>query len=152
MYAKNWLAIDGTWFLAVEKKFGMETAIEMDENSWKKFTVVEANRIKKEFDLEPGIEGLKKALGLRVYATLNKDAIEVISENKIIYKMKNCRVQAARERKGLPHFPCKSVGIIEYTGFAATIDPKIKTICIAAPPDDLERDYHCAWEFTLVDE
>ena len=28
--AKNWLAHDGLWFLAVEKQFGMEKAIELD--------------------------------------------------------------------------------------------------------------------------
>ncbi len=45
IYAKNWLAHDGCWFLSVEKKFGMETAIEMDTESWRKFTIVEARRL-----------------------------------------------------------------------------------------------------------
>ena len=45
--AKNWLAHDGLWFLSVEKKFGLKTAIEMDCEAWKKFTVVEAKRIMK---------------------------------------------------------------------------------------------------------
>lgn len=33
VYSKNWLAHDGCWFLAAEEKFGMETAIELDEKS-----------------------------------------------------------------------------------------------------------------------
>lgn len=151
MYAKNWLAIDGTWFQALEKKFGMETAIKMDIKSWERFTIIEANRIKKEFELEEGLAGLKTALSKRVYAVLNEDEIEEISEQKIIYKMKSCRVQAARERRALPLFPCKQVGIVEYSGFASTIDPRIKTKCIAAPPDKLKRDFHCAWEFTITE-
>src|SRR5579859_5599168 len=30
MFAKNWLAHDGCWFLAAEERLGMETAIEFD--------------------------------------------------------------------------------------------------------------------------
>jgi len=45
IYAKNWLAHDGCWFLSVEEKFGMETAIKMDTESWRKFTVIEARRL-----------------------------------------------------------------------------------------------------------
>ncbi|MBD3868229.1 MAG: hypothetical protein IFK94_08885 [Acidobacteria bacterium] len=55
----------------------------------------------------------------------------------------------ARKRKGLPDFPCKPVGLIEYSGFARTIDPRIETKCIGCPPDKGERDYACAWEFNL---
>ncbi len=152
MYAKNWLAHDGSWFLALEQEDGIEKAIDIDKKSWERFTVIEAKRIMKEFGVDKGsgLEGLEKALSLRLYARLNKDRVEW-KDNKLIYTMVSCRVQSARERKGLPLFPCKQVGIIEYTGFANTVDPRIHTRCIAAPPDELERDYHCAWEFSIVD-
>lgn len=45
MYAKNWLAHDGSWFLSIEEKHGMDTAIEMDREAWRKFTVIEAKRL-----------------------------------------------------------------------------------------------------------
>ncbi|MCY3413496.1 MAG: hypothetical protein INQ03_17780 [Candidatus Heimdallarchaeota archaeon] len=152
IYAKNWLAIDGTWFLAVEEAEGMEKAIEYDIKSWERFTIVEANRIMKEFAVAKGsgLEGLKKALEYRVYSCLNVDSAE-IKHDKLVYTMNTCRVQSARERKNLALFPCKQVGIVEYSGFAQSIDPRIRTRCIAAPPDDLEREYHCAWEFSIVD-
>ncbi len=151
VYAKNWIAHDGCWFLAIEEAEGLERAIEYDKRSWERFTRIEAKRIMKEFEIAPnlGLDGLEKALQYRLYAMLNKDKIERISENKLIYKMVSCRVQSARERKGLPLFPCKPVGIVEYSGFAETIDHRIKTTCIAAPPDTLERSFHCGWEFTI---
>ncbi|MHA2251297.1 MAG: DUF6125 family protein [Candidatus Kariarchaeaceae archaeon] len=150
MYAKNWLAHDGCWFQAIEQTDSMEKAIDMDKLSWERFTRIEAKRIAKEFDITigSGLEGLRRALGYRLYAQLNEDAFSA-DHNKLIYKMMTCRVQAARDRKNLPHFPCKGVGIVEYSGFASTIDPRIQTRCIAAPPDSLERDYHCGWEFIL---
>ncbi len=151
MYAKNWLAHDGSWFLALEETDGLEKAMEIDRKSWERFTVIEAKRIMKEFNIPvgSGLDGLEKALKLRMYARVNVDKIERPSKNKLIYKMITCRVQSARERKNLPLFPCKSIGIVEYTGFAETIDPRIKTKVIAAPPDKMERDFHCGWEFTI---
>jgi len=34
MFAKNWLAHDGCWFLAAEERLGMKTAIELDTRAW----------------------------------------------------------------------------------------------------------------------
>ena len=47
IYAKNWLAADGIWFQSVEKRRGMEEAMYHDVEIWKKFTVVEALKLKK---------------------------------------------------------------------------------------------------------
>jgi hypothetical protein len=105
----------------------------------------------REFDIDPdgGLKSLEKALGYRVYARLNKQSTEWKNENTLIFTMNACRVQVARNRKGLPDFPCKQVGEIEYSYFAETIDPRIKTRCIFCPPDDHPDDAYCRWEFTL---
>ena len=50
--ALNWLAHDGLWFLAVEDRFGMEAAIELDGRAWEQFTVIEAKRIMKRHGIE----------------------------------------------------------------------------------------------------
>jgi len=149
--AKNWLAHDGLWFLAAERKFDMETAIELDTRAWEKFTVVEARRIMRRLGIEPdgGLDALEKALGYRLYAHLNVQETIRVNERTLIFRMNDCRVQSARKRKGLPDFPCKPVGLVEYAGFARTIDPRIHTRCIACPPDAHPDDYWCAWEFTL---
>jgi len=151
--AKNWLAHDGLWFLAAEEKFGIETAIELDRRAWEQFTVVEAERIMRRLGLEPGggIPALKKALQYRLYARLNEQEILDVDEHTIIFRMNDCRVQAARKRKGLPDFPCKPVGLVEYEYFARTIDPRFRTRCIACPPDPHPEEYWCAWEFTLTE-
>jgi len=149
--SKNWLAIDGTWFQAVEKRFGMKEAIECDADSWNVFSVVEAKRIMERFNLPKngGIPVLITALKFRVYANINVQEIIEVSENRCVFRMNDCRVQSARNRKGLPDFPCKDVGIVEYTNFARTIDPRIKTKCICCPPDTHPKEYWCVWEFTI---
>jgi hypothetical protein len=149
--SKNWLAMDGVWFQAVESKFDMETAIEMDTKAWERFAVVEAKRIMQRFNIpeKGGIPAIVKALKYRVYANINKQEIVEITEKHCVFRMNNCRVQYARNQKGLPDFPCKDVGLIEYKLFAKTIDPRIKAYCICCPPDPHPKDYYCAWEFTL---
>ena len=64
IYSKNWLAMDGAWFQAVEKNRGMDEAMLMDSEAWKVFTVAEARRIKKFLRLpeQAGLDGLAKAL------------------------------------------------------------------------------------------
>ena len=150
-FAKNWLAHDGLWFQQVEKNYGLEKAIELDTEAWRTFTKIEAKRIMRRHDIpeNSGLEGLKKALSFRLYSRLNIQSITEETEKSFTFNMNRCRVQYSRNRKGLPDFPCKSVGIVEYTEFAKTIDSRIKTTCIACPPDEHPQEFHCAWKFEI---
>ena len=149
--AKNWLAHDGLWFRAVEEKFGMKAALELDKKAWETFTVIEAKRIMKRLKIPErgGIPALIQALHFRLYAFINVQEILEVSENRCVFRMNSCRVQEARKRQGLADFPCKSVGIVEYSGFARTIDPRIQTRCLTCPPDPHPPDVWCAWEFFI---
>lgn len=150
IYSKNQLALDGVWFQSVEKKLGMDEAMLHDKEAWKRYTVIEAERIKKFLKLgeRSGIEGLKKALSLRFYANLNRDMIET-DRNTLTYTSLECRVQSARSRKGMPYHPCKSVGIIEYGEFARAIDDRFTCECISCYPDITDSNCCCKWKFTL---
>ena len=151
MFAKNWLAHDGCWFLAAEERFGMDTAIELDALSWARFAAAEARRIMAAFDIPPGggLTALETALGLRLYSLVNAQRIEWSEDRQTLrFFMDACRVQQTRERKGLPPFPCKAVGLVEFETFAQTIDPRIVTLCLCCPPDAPPGSY-CRWEFTL---
>ena len=151
MFAKNWLAHDGCWFLAAEERFGLQTAIDLDTASWKRFAAAEARRIMSTFDIPSGggLEALERALGLRLYAVINTQHAEWSEDRRRLrFVMDLCRVQETRRRKGLPDFPCKSVGTVEFETFAATIDPRIRTACLHCPPDANPEQY-CGWEFTM---
>lgn len=154
IYAKNWLALDGLWFQSIEEKLGMDMAIEMDREAWQRFTVVEARRLIEFLGLgkNSGIAGLKKALSFRLYSPLNEDEIVHDNNNVLIYRVKTCRVQYARRKKGLPDFPCKSVGIIEYSLFAKTIDERFATEVLSCHPDITDAAYNCIWKFILNDK
>ena len=152
--AKNWLAHDGLWFQAVERRFGMETAITLDREAWITFTQIEAKRIMRRHGIGPGggLAALRKALQFRLYARINEQSLIEIDPRHLRFEMNDCRVQSARGRKGLDDFPCKEVGIAEYAYFAHTIDPRIRTEVISCPPDPHPASYYCAWQFSLEDD
>lgn len=150
IYSKNWLAMDGVWFQSIESKLGMDAAMEHDAEAWRRFTVIEAKRIKDFLGLpeQAGLEGLKKALSFRFYANLN-NAECIIDGNTLTYRTLECRVQTARLRKGMPLHPCKPVGLIEYQGFASVIDSRITCRCISCCPEITDESCNCSWLFTL---
>jgi len=150
--AINWLANDGVWFQTVERHFGMDYAKRCNDTCWSRFSPYEALRIKKLLGIpeSSGLEGLKIALGFRMYARINRQSIEDIDPTQFIFRMNDCRVQSARKRKGLPDYPCKSVGLVEYPLFASAIDRRIKTECLGCPPDHHPENWYCAWKFSII--
>lgn len=151
MFAKNWLAHDGCWFLAAEERFGMETAIDLDLRSWARFAAAEARRIMATFDIQAGggLPALERALSLRLYSMINLQRVEWSEDRQCLrFFMDLCRVQEARRRKGLADFPCGSVGMVEFETFARTVDPRIHTTCLHCPPNAPEGNY-CGWEFRI---
>jgi uncharacterized LabA/DUF88 family protein len=149
--AKNWLAGDGVWFQAVEFSSGIFDAKLCNDSCWSRFSPFEAWSIERFLNLprNPGLEGLKKALGFRLYATINRQSIVDETPTSFVFQMNECRVQVARKRKGLEDYPCKSAGLAEYPTFAEYFDPKIKTECIGCPPDKHPEEWFCAWRFYI---
>ncbi len=147
----NWLANDGVWFQSVEFSSGMDDAKRCNDTCWTRFAPFEAWSIKRFLELpeNPGLEGLKKALMFRMYSRINVQSVVDESENVIRFEMNECRVQSSRKRKGLPDYPCKSAGLVEYTTFARAVDKRITTECIGCPPDAHPDEWFCAWRFTL---
>jgi len=149
--AVNWLANDGVWFQAVEFSQSMSDAKHCNDSCWSLFSPFEAWSVRRFLNLptNPGLDGLKLALQFRLYATINSQSIVDETNDSIVFQMNECRVQAARKRKGLDDYPCKSAGMIEYPSFAESIDPRIKTECVGCPPDEHPPEWFCAWRFTL---
>ena len=111
--AKNWLANDGVWFQTIETSEGMNEAKRCNDSCWAQFSPFEAICIRQMLGLpeNPGLDGLKRALGFRVYECINKQSIVEETPDSFVFHMNECRVQDARKRKGLEDYPCKSAGL-----------------------------------------
>jgi ubiquinone/menaquinone biosynthesis C-methylase UbiE len=151
VFAKNWLAHDGSWFLAAEERYGMDAAMELDAAAWRLFAAAEARRIMEAYAIpkDGGLDALARALSLRAYSFVNPSKIE--RDGPVLrFFMTSCRVQGTRRHKGLLDFPCRPVGEVEFETFARTIDARIATRCLHCPPDP-DAQGHCGWEFRLAE-
>jgi hypothetical protein len=152
--ARDWIAIDGLWFQAVERAYGMKVAIDLDRMVWMQFAKIEAERIKKRLKLPEsgGLDALDAALRARLVNNVHSFTIERPDQHTLIFTITGCRVQAARMRKQMEPFACKPVGLIEFPVFASTIDYRIRTDCLSCPPETIPGVPFCQWKFTLRDE
>ncbi len=152
--AKNWLVNDGVWFQSIEFTEGMNDAKRCNDSCWAQFSPVEAQMISDFLGLpeNPGLAGLKKALGFRIYESINSQSIVEETPTSFVFQMNRCRVQDARKRKGLADYPCKSGGLVEYAYFARAIDQRIRTECLGCPPDRHPDEWYCAWKFILEEK
>ena len=151
VFAKNWLAHDGSWFLAAEERYGMDAAMELDAAAWRLFAAAEARRIMEAYAIpkDGGLDALARALSLRAYSFVNSSKIE--RDGPVLrFFMTFCRVQETRRHKGLLDFPCRPVGEVEFETFARTIDARIAIRCLHCPPDP-DAQGHCGWEFRLAE-
>lgn len=154
IYAKNWLATDGLWFQGVEADRGFDKALEIDIEMWRRLTVIEAKRVRDFLELPgegAGLKGLRRALQFRLYAPLN-EAETYFDGDALVYRVVTCRVQHARQRKGMAYHTCKPVGLVEYSLFAKTIDERIETECLSCHPEVTDPGCNCMWRFTLAAE
>lgn len=149
--AKDLVALDGTWFQSLEREQGMDAAMEHDRNAWHRFVPSEARRLKKLVGLpdDCGLEGLAAALPLRCTSLANEWEITWESDGSLVFRITNCRVQNARARKGMEFHPCKSVGELEYAGFARALDGRIACECLSCFPDVTDETCNCAWRFWM---
>jgi len=129
----------------------LEIAMELDTRAWERFAASEARRIMSTFAIPQagGLESLERALALRMYALINQQHAEWSADRRTLrFVMDRCRVQETRREKGITPFPCRSVGAVEFTTFAHTIDPRIATRCLHCPPEP-NAGGACTWEFAL---
>lgn len=149
--AKTWVMGDGLWFQAVESVRGMDVAKAVNDTCWSHFAGMEAFKIRRLLGIGvgEGLEALEKALRLRIYSSINAHSASWEKDGSLVFTMNECRVQAARRRKQLKDYPCKSAGIVEYSTFAAAIDPRVKTECVWCPPDTLTEEQFCSWRFRI---
>ncbi len=150
-FAKNMIALDGVWFQSLEKKLGMDAAMEHDVEVWKVFAELEGRRLKAFLRLPelPGLDGLQRALPLHFNSIANEVAMERPDDRTLIFRTISCRVQAARSRKNMPWHPCRPAGLAEYSSFARAIDRRISCDAISCHPQVTDSSCACAWRFAL---
>jgi len=150
MYSKDAMTVDGLWFINVEEKYGLDTALEIDQLVWDKYGVIEARRIKRLMNItEKGIPAIVKAFNFQIWVPGMEYGFPEVTEKRAVFHVTDCNIQKARIRDNRPEFKCKPIGLSLFKNFAEVIDPEIKISCLFCPPDKHPEDVWCSWEFQM---
>ncbi len=152
VFSRSITTMDGLWFLAAEKKFGFDAALELDIEVWEKLGSIQARRMLTAFAIkeENPIRTLIRALQVDSVCCVYAPEVTVLNnDNKAVLCLTDCPPQKARIRDGKGEFPCKPVGIAFFKTYTEVIDPRIKTTCLACPPDAHPPEYWCKWQFEI---
>ena len=148
MHLRDMWAVDGLYYISIEKKYGTKVATEIDCFVWEVMGKIEARKIKKLFNItKTDIPSMMQALQYSGWALDLEDKEIIIEKDKAIVRNISCRVQNTRIEKGLGEFGCKPVRSGFLTAFAKEFNPDIKVNCNVCPPDNHPDDLWCEWIF-----
>ena len=108
--------MDGAWFMALAKRFGTETAWDMDIEAWKQFSYVFGKRIRKEIIPNPiwpnsFIDMLE--ILCKVFKIEGREA--TVESDKITIRITDCETQKAIAKAGIAD--CGIVTVQAYQGY-----------------------------------
>ena len=150
MYSRNWLTVDGLWFSGVEKKFGLDEALDLDVRMWEISSKIEAKRIKEFLDLkEDGLHSILRAINFMSWAASFGYKVEYRGD-KATWTCTHCPPQINRIKAGMGEFPCRPTFEACFGSLCELIDPKVKATCLICPPEPHPEDIWCQWEFVAT--
>lgn len=148
VYARQLITCDSYWFTAVEERFGLETAVEMENWVWERVGPLEGKRVARALGLDPG-EGIATILEIMKFcpswATFSP-RVEMVGEKKGVFTCTNCPIQKKRTERGMAQFECKEMADRLAKAFVQGLNPKVKASCVVAPPDPHTADVWCQYE------
>lgn len=144
-------AIDGLWFLAVEKEFGYSDAIKLDQVVWEKYVHILVKTAKRMFPLvKQGLEGLREIIELDPLNLNLTYSITSHSSRGMILTVTRCKVLEAMERMARKEIVCGTTTGLYFRNLAREVDPRIVVEPLKLPPRCGEKDC-CKWRFEMPD-
>jgi hypothetical protein len=98
----SFVRMDGAWFLALARKFGKETAWEMDVEAWKQFSYIFGKKIRK--DIIPHSvwpESFLDALGILSTIMKMEGRKVFVESGTITVQVTDCETQRAIAKAGI---------------------------------------------------
>lgn len=137
--------VDGFWFSYIEKEYGLETALRINEEIWGKIGARTAKEIKSMFKIEGrGVDRVLNALRYLPWYTITSYSVYREADSLRI-EIPKCVPQEIRTKKNMGEYPCKKMHLAIFENFVREIDDSMKIECVFAPPDQHPKDLYCKW-------
>ena len=141
-------AIDGLWFMAVERKYGFDTALELDLEVWKDYGKVLLKRMARMLDLtiDPENPLDLSTINYLLETVCHLDGTQCegeVQEDEIIFRVNRCSWWENLNRSGREsHVPCEYIDNVIFKHWLQFVDPEIDFEITHALP---RGDDYCEW-------
>jgi len=149
--SRTFYTIDGLWFLAVEDKYGFETAFEMNQVVCRQASPIIGRRLLKNLNIEgkPPLEALLELIHADPLMYVHRPVVVSLTDNRAVFRCTECPIQAARIRDGKGVYNGKPGCSLLFQAYAELIDPRINVTCVACVPNPDSPEYWCEWAFDI---
>ncbi len=146
------IALDGLWFLAVEKSEGFDRALEMDIDVWEKYFSIFIKRLKKYYNLKlNGLEGIKEIIRLDpLWDSIEYEMFDE-STGRLVFQVTSCPALDSMLKMNRDELTCHTIEPLAMEKLARVVDPRIKVQALKMPPKESPDDICCKWLFSLDD-
>jgi len=151
--AKLYIGIDGYWFTLIKEKYGYETAIELENELWKRAAPMEFRRVAEAMNIRGNdVASLFKALQMDPGSEGVMDLeYELKDKNHGIFTVRGCRSLEYWEKYGdtqMMKDGC-AIDVWAFAEYARFFNPRMKTTCLKLPPRNSPDEIACQWEFKV---
>jgi hypothetical protein len=149
--ARTYYTIDGLWFLAVEEKFGFETAFKLNQVVWQQAGPIIGKRLLKNLDTagKTSMQILMELLFADPLIYVHRPQVIELTDTKAVFRGIECPIQVARIRDGKGVYNGIPGCSLLFKSYAEIVDPQIVTTCNACAPNPDNPDYWCEWVFEI---
>ena len=143
--SRSFHTVDGLWFLAVEAKYGFDTAHEMNSEVWRTCSLIHARRVLRNFNIKEDtpLKTLIKLINVDPLLFIHRPEVVTLTNTKAVVRCLECPTQIARIRDGKGVYPGEKGCTIFYEAYAGLIDPRIEVTCVSCAPNPDSPDYWC---------
>ena len=147
---RSYSAVDGLWFMIIEKHFSFDKALELDTEVWSILPKIQARKIKELLSLEgKGVSDFIQAIKVKLEA--EEYDYEILTENDhhIQIRMSRCPWFEALKKAKREHLACKIADAICPTEFAVWLKEFELDMDISTQARFCDGDNICIWDFRL---
>jgi len=135
---ENGLNIYNVWFHEVEKECGLDQALNLSLNVWRKLAKIDGKKVSETFEISgKSLDEIIKLIDIIAYLLLMETKIEKIDEDSVKIEFTSCywrSIISNRQKDGIKTINCNEIEINAFNSLLESINPEFEIITLKAYP------------------